>query len=219
MKKLLIALIVMTTTIGCYNHTDNKNQKTEVVDFVQKQKNDSIEKAKADSLVRINNEKREEDKKRLEILKKKFNFKRDEFNDSEWYANKKQADTYGKCLMVHVNSDGYIYLEDQYYAEDWIFHTRIEVKIGENVYKSENVETYSEDNKTTNDGGSVWENISYTGNKDNGIIKAIAESGNMAVKVRFVGRQYNSDFTLANRDKQSIKEGYELSELLKKIGK
>lgn len=221
MRKLLLALTVSTTIISCQNQTKNDkliDSKTETINLTQK--NEAVEKEKTDSIAKINNEQRIENKKKLEVLKKNFNFKKDEFNNSAWYCHKNQTVNNSwnrKCLITHINSDGYIYLEDQFYSDDWIFHTSIQVKIGENIYNSSVVETYEENNKTENSGGSVWENISYTDSKDNGIIKAIAESSNRPIKVRFVGKQYNSDFTLSNKDKKAIKEGYELAYLIKKL--
>ncbi len=223
MRKLLFPLTTLITIISCQNQTKTDKQidaKTETINLIQK--NEAVEKEKADSIAKINNEQRVENKKRLEILKKNFNFKKDEFNNTAWYRHKNQTVNNSwnrKCLITHINSDGYIYLEDQFYSDDWIFHSSIHVKIADNIYNSSVVETYEENNKTENSGGSIWENISYTDGKDNGIIKAIAESGNKLVKVRFVGKQYNSDFTLSNKDKKAIKEGYELAYLIKTVGK
>jgi hypothetical protein len=164
----------------------------------------------------------EENKKRLTVLKKNFVYNEDEFNNIGWYTHRSQTANNSwnrKLLKANVNSSGYIYLEDQYHSSDWIFHKRIEVKIGDNIYKSEEVPTFNEDNKTSNSSDSVWEDIHYSGNKDNGIIKAIVENNSLPVKVRFIGREYYSDFTLSNKDIQAIKDSYELSELIKKVGK
>lgn len=224
MRKLIIVLIVTAVTISCQNQSKRENQtdkEKETIDLAEKQKNDSIQKAREDSIAKVNAIQLDEDKKRLAVLKKNFEYKEDEFNKIGWYTHKNQTVDNSwnrKCLITHVNSNGYIYLEDQYYSEDWIFHTRIEVKIGDNIYKSEDVPTYSKYNRTQNSSRSVWENVSYTSGKDNGIIKAIAESGDKPVKVRFIGREYYSDFTLSNKDKQAIKDSYELSNLIKKIG-
>jgi hypothetical protein len=163
----------------------------------------------------------EADKKQLADLKTKFDYKYDEFKNIGWYQAKTQAvdSTWDeKMLKVHVNNTGYLYLSDQYYGDDWIFHTRIEVKIGEAIYRSEDIPTYSPENKQDNSGGSVWETISYTDGKDNGIIHAIAESGDATIRVRFTGERETRDFTLTKRDRQAIKDGYQLSELLKRVG-
>lgn len=161
------------------------------------------------------------DKTRLAELKKKFNYKYDEFQEKGWYEAKTQtvANTFDKkMLKVNVNNVGFAYLSDQYYASDWLFHTRIEVKIGDTLYKTDDVETYDPHNVTNNSGGSIWEWIDYTGDKDNGIIKAIAESGTLPIKVRFTGGQGVDDITLSERDRQAIKDSYELSNLIKETG-
>lgn len=161
------------------------------------------------------------DKVRLADLKTKFNYKYDEFEKIGWYENKSQiVDTTfdKKMLRVRVNNTGYAYLEDQYYGDNWIFHTRVEVKIGDKVYKSADIPTYDSDNARENSGGSVWETISYTGGRDNGIIEAIAKNSDSLVLVRFAGDHGVSDFTLAKRDQQAIKDAYELSTLIKGVG-
>jgi hypothetical protein len=163
----------------------------------------------------------EADKKQLADLKTKFNYDYDEFEKKGWYEAKTQvvANTFDKkMLRVRVNNVGYAYLEDQYYGDDWIFHTHVEVKIGDAVYKSEDIASYDPNNSRHNSSGSVWEAISYTGGKDNGIIKAIAESGDAPIKVRFTGGEGVSDFTLAKRDQQAIKDAYQLSNLIKSTG-
>ena len=163
----------------------------------------------------------EADKKTLADLKTKFKYTYDEFEKKGWYEAKTQNvdNTWNKqVLKVYVNNVGYAYLSDQYYGESWIFHTRVEVKIGDTVYKSDDIPTYDSDNSTHNSGGSVWESLSYTGGRDNGIIKAIAESGDAAVLVRFTSDQGQKDFTLAKRDQEAIKDAYELSNLIIKVG-
>lgn len=163
----------------------------------------------------------EADKKELEILKKNFDYKYDEFDKKGWYTHKSQtisnslSRTY---LKVLVNNTGYNYLESQYYGSDWLFHTRVEVKIGDAIYKSDDVSTFDENNSRDNTGGSVWETISYTKDRDNGIIVAIALAGDTPIKVRFAGDEGVKDITLSKKDQQAIQDSYRLSQLLKEIG-
>ena len=164
----------------------------------------------------------EAEKKQLADLKTKFNYKYDQFESKGWYDAKTEATdyTYNKeMLKVNVNNVGYAYLQDQYYGDDWIFHTRVQVKIGDAVYTSADIPSYDPNNSTNNGSGSVWETISYTGGQDNGIIKAIAESGTTPVLVRFAGGSGGVyDFTLSERDRQAIKDAYQLSTLIKETG-
>lgn len=162
------------------------------------------------------------DKARLAELKTKFNYKYDEFEKKGWYEAKSQvaSTTFNsQVLEVRVNNAGYSYLEDRYYGDDWLFHTRAEVKIGDAIYKTDDIQTYDDNNSSWNSGGHVWESISYTAGRDNGIIKAIAESGDQPIKVRFTGGSDGvKDFTLTERDRQAIKNAYELSNLIISTG-
>lgn len=69
MRKLLFPLTTLITIISCQNQTKTDKQidaKTETINLIQK--NEAVEKEKADSIAKINNEQRVENKKRLEIL-------------------------------------------------------------------------------------------------------------------------------------------------------
>lgn len=223
MKNVIAIFILIFFIYSCQNNKENKSNKE------NKAKTDSIEKAKTDSIEKNAIEdsialakQNELDEIRFKELVKNFDYKKDEFSGKGWYRHKihnLNNILHKNCLFVHVNSTGYYYLEDQYYDTDWIFHTKIEVKIGNTVYRSKEIPTYNEDNVTENYGGYVWENISYTSGGDKGIVKAIAENDTVKIKVRFIGRQYNSDFTLSEKDKKAIKESYELSCLIYRIKK
>jgi hypothetical protein len=157
----------------------------------------------------------------LADLKTKFKYTYDEFDKKGWYENKSQVTniTYDKSILrVRVNNVGYAYLESQYYGDDWIFHTHVEVKIGDTVYQTEDIPTYDKNNAHSNTGGSVWEVVAYTADRDNGIMKAIAESGDAVIKVRFAGGEGHYDMTLSKRDQQAIKDAYQLSQLIIKVG-
>lgn len=164
----------------------------------------------------------EADQKRLEELKARFNYKYDEFKKVGWYENKNQTadNSFNRTLLkVIVRNDGYNYLEDQYYASDWLFHTKIQVIIEgvDKVYESDEVPIYSKNNTTENSGGSIWETISYLDGGDNGIVQAIAENSDKQIKVRFSGREYVKDVVLSKIDKQAVKDSYELANLLKEV--
>lgn len=159
----------------------------------------------------------EKNKKAFENLKRKFTYKKDEFKDIGFYTHK----TWGKnwknrcTLTSDVNSSGYVWLNSNYSREDWLFHTRIIVKIGDETIRSEEVPTYSDNHRTDNAGGRVWEVITY--NDDKGILKAIAENSDKKIKVRFEGDKYYHDVTLSSKDKLALKDCYELGQLIKKM--
>jgi hypothetical protein len=220
-----MALLFLCFFIGCNNEQNIEQRAFQIFtlrkDSINEVKAKILEIARRDSLESIKKAERIKDIKKRDLLKKNFILKKDEFDGEGWYTHRNQtisANYNRKCLYTHVNTTGYIYLEDQYHSDDWIFHTSIDVKIGEKVYRSSKIETFDKNHKTENSGYSVWENISYTNGKDNGIIKAIAENTEKEIKVRFNGKQYYSDMVLSSKDKRSIKESYEFSELIKKVG-
>jgi RNA polymerase subunit RPABC4/transcription elongation factor Spt4 len=164
-----------------------------------------------------------QNKETLEKLKQNFIFESDEFKGGGWYTHKNQIvdKTYNRTyLRTHVSADGNIYLSSHYYdissryhSSDWIFHKKVLVKIGATVLETDEISHFNQERE--NSSGSIWEVNHYTKNRDNGIIKLIAENYDQEIKVRFVGK-YDIDIVLADQDKVAIKESYELSELLKK---
>lgn len=160
----------------------------------------------------------EKSKQELEVLKKKFDFNNDEFKKVGWYVHKDQKSYTRDMLKMNIMNDGYYYMESQYHASDWMFHQKVQVKIGDKVYESETVPTTSKNNITDATGEGIYENVSYLAGGDNGIIEAIAKSGDQEILVRFEGRESVHDFTLNPKDKQAIIDGYRLSELLKITG-
>lgn len=159
----------------------------------------------------------QENVEKLEKLKKKFNFKQDEFKGDGWYTHLQAGDVSWNriYLSTPVNSSGYIYLISHYYASDWLFHTKVMAKVGERVIETEDIPLYSDDHDSDNNSGSIYEINHYTRNRDNGIIKLIAENYDKEIKVRFVGKYYR-DMVLSEQNKIAIKESYDLSDLIKK---
>ncbi|MGR6086881.1 MAG: hypothetical protein ACU4F9_01780 [Arcticibacter sp.] len=213
---LFLGLFAIYLISAC-NHSSNDSS-SDIKDTVA---NAALPSDLMDSIVAINEYPENQDSVKLvvEKLKASFKYKYDDIREIGWYTHNSQNGSktwYRSCLLIHVRNDGYMYMEDQYYADEWLFHESITVKIGDSLYFSETVPTYDSSNKTQNDGGKIWENISYT-DADNYILKAIAEAGDQEVKIRFNGREYISDKILSSTDKKAIKEGYALSEALKKF--
>jgi len=223
MKKIIVYILVISF-IACQNEqhkTSDVSKKNDSLESAIKLRNELLKKIKDDSIAYANSPQRLDDIKRRDILIKDFEYKYDEFKKIGWYTQKKH--TVEKmltkiCLYAHINNSGIIYLEDQYYAKDWIFHTNIQVKIGDKILQSEIIPTSQRENTHENYDGYIWENIHYTDGRDNGILQAIAENSNTEIKIRFVGEQYHYDFILPKIDKEAIKETYELYQLFKKVG-
>lgn len=196
-----------------------KTYRVVIEDLISKRKELDAEKKKIkEQKDKKKKKKNEQALKKLPKMEKKFLKKTDEFNGNTWYTHKTWGKYYPnrKTLVAKVNSNGFIYLKSNYYSSDWLFHTSIKVKIGNKKYKTLDVPRYSENNDTDNSGGDIWESVSYL-ESDNGIIKAIAENVNSKVLVRFNGSKHYDESTLSTRDKNAIKDCYELSNLLKSV--
>ncbi|MEO8149580.1 MAG: hypothetical protein ABI723_18215 [Bacteroidia bacterium] len=135
MKKLFPFVITLSLLFGCQNQSP-KTPATVNHSFPIYDSSRTIILNNTNKIASIQLAK---DVKRLNELKKSFVFEKDEFNNSGWYVHKFQTvdNSYNrKCLKVHISSQGYIYLQDQYYADDWLFHVDVMVKIVDNIYNS-----------------------------------------------------------------------------------
>ena len=130
----------------------------------------------------------------------------DKFSDYVWYEQKTQTSVTRSMLKVMLDEDGTKRLISQYYGNDWIFHNQVQVKIGDVVYTTG---TGSPNRSAGSDG--VYESNLY--DNDEGIIDAIAKSGDTPVYVRLVGKT-DHDFTLSKNDKFAILESDTLSGIL-----
>ncbi|KGO88395.1 hypothetical protein Q765_00315 [Flavobacterium rivuli WB 3.3-2 = DSM 21788] len=158
------------------------------------------------------------DVKIIDSLKSKFHIKKDEFDKSVWINHKAFGTKYwpNRCtLAVYIREDGSYYTQSNYYGEDWVFHTNVQVKLGDEVFTSETIPTYSKNNIKDNDGGQVWEVVQYTENTPD-IAQAISYyDGKGPVKIRFNGRQSSHDVVLSKSDRKAITESIMFAEALK----
>ena len=181
---------------------------------------ENIFNSKTDELVKQSEIENAKEKKELEMkfenLKKKFSYKKDEFQDIGFYSHK----TWGKywpnrkTLTSGVNSSGYAWLRSNYSASDWIFHTSIYVLIDDKKLTSPIVETYNENNITKHDGGRIWEVVTYD---NTNILQEIAMNTDKTIKVRFNGTEFYDDITLSSKDKKALKDCYDLAKMIKEL--
>jgi hypothetical protein len=220
MKKILsISLIILVMgLLGC-----NKPKKT-MVWGTKQQKETHEKKIEEQYLLERNKEFKEQCEeykiieKKIPELEKNFIYEDNDFDTYGWYTHKTQTIKNSwnrKLLKAIVRHDGLIFLVDQFYGENWLFHSQIKVKIGSIIYDSDYVPPFKSNNHTEFSSGSIWEIINYDFNENNtNIIRAIAMSENVPIKIRFIGREYYADVVLAKRDKIAIKESYEFATLL-----
>jgi len=154
-------------------------------------------------------------------LKRHFVFAADSIEGGGWYTHKHQtvASSWNrKYLAVHVADDGRTYLSSQYTGDSWLFHTRLVVRIGDRILRSEDIPSYSNLNVRSNSGGQVWETLHFTGGQDNGILDAIAAATDTdIVRVRFEGSEHSSDIVLARRDVDALRDGRALGSALGRL--
>lgn len=112
--------------------------------------------------------------------------------------------------IIQSKNSTKIYFISNFYREDWIFHTRIKVKIGELSKQTSPVKGRRE---VTTDGEIIETNY-YGLDSDILILKWIADNYTKDIKVRFYGKDYYDDFIVSMDQKLAIKETYDLYKLL-----
>lgn len=172
--------------------------------------------------IRLRDEQRAADSsaavRELVRLKRKFRFDADAIEGGGWYEHRNQTvdNSWDRTyLEVHVAHDGRTYLSSHYYGDDWIFHDRLVVRIGDNRLESDAIPSFDKSAVRHNSGGSVWESLHLTGGRDNGILEAIAKDSTSAILVRLAGDRSQRDIVLSKRDHEAIRDGYALGRLLK----
>lgn len=216
--KIILGFFAVILILGWIGSLSDPQPKTNAADPepVTEANNNSKTEAKTDvkaELAAMDAKIKEEAIKNLPILKKKFNFKKDEFKEIGWYTHKNQAGATRTTLLVHVNDKGFLYLESQYHRDDWIFHDHVQVKAGELVLSSPTIPRTHENN-VTEVGDGVWENVHYLDGVD-AILTLIESNQKKPIKVRFEGRQRYYDMTLSEKDKTAIVEAIELSKAIR----
>lgn len=153
-------------------------------------------------------------------LEQKFIKRHDEFQEVDWYFPKSLRETnevYVGGLEAHVNSKGYFYLTSTYNAQNWLFHEKMAIKCKGQLYETQRVPTYNENNRTSSGSWGVSENVDYSNEISKEIAKAISNSDTSKVLMRLEGREYYRDFTLTGLQKQAVADAYRLQELINQL--
>jgi hypothetical protein len=152
------------------------------------------------------------DSSKIKDLTKYFRKKKDEFSNINriWYEP--------KSAPQHANRNGlYCYFQTengmpsnlrlrfQYYAEDWLFFSRIQFAIDGKAY-----EYIPDDTETdSGDGGNIWEWCDQSLlQADKELIYALANA--KSAKMKIIGRQYHNQKTISQEQIKSIKQALEL---------
>ncbi|PZX12942.1 hypothetical protein LX69_02746 [Breznakibacter xylanolyticus] len=133
------------------------------------------------------------------------------------HKQQKRINYYGRTyLRPTLDTLGNFYLTSYYCGEGNIHHTHIKVTAGDASMVSETIEPDGFYNRQFDDGGLYWEVVQYRDGKDNGVIDLIARNADKTIKVQLMGKR-NTVVWMEKPDKEAIRDGYEISFLLKEI--
>ena len=215
----ILALLFLIGMIATFTDSPSETEATPVAD-TEKTAEDLAKEKEAKEAAEL--AELAEFKKNVRIvdsLKSKFYIAKDEFKGVTFMNHKTFGTKYwpNRCtLVVYVRGDGSYYTQSNYYADDWVFHDRVQIKAGNSVITSEIIEFHDSRSKKENDGGEVWEINQYTDNTPD-IAKAIAEyEGDAPVLIRFEGDKKVHDVKLSAKDKNAIKESVIFANALSK---
>lgn len=213
-------VVVPSIFLGIFLIADGESKKEQAQQQAEKSQisqsvEDPLEAARQDSIREVE---RAQAMKQLDVLKQKFIFEGDDFSGGGWYYHKRWGTKWPhrNTLMVHVNSNGDMDLVSNYWSDDWLFHTKAQIKIGDHVHSTSEVSRRDKKNHSEVVTGGVYEVLYLDSYQDIAIIHLLSRSveEKQEVKVRLQGDQYYKDYTLSNADKLAIKECYDLASLI-----
>ncbi len=143
----------------------------------------------------------------------------DEYGGKKVLIHKRQKpeNSYARTyLRAHLNLDGDFYISSRYNGTDRIYHDQIKVYFSGNSVTSEEVAEDGFNNRHFEDGENQWEIVLFKEGKDNGVVDFIASNWNQSLKIQFRGKKYFY-IVMEKFDKEAIRDGYEISFVLKEI--
>lgn len=216
---LLAGLVILI--VGFKMCSDDSVNTDKSKDFVQETVTDSVNKKKIiEARIAGLKTQKEDAIKTIKKLTPKFIKKVDEFRDITFYTHRTFGSYYPnrKTLCGEVNSNGDFNLKSNYYSEDWLFHTKFILLVNGEKAESATVETFSENNRTDNSGGEIWENVYYGTQNDSSvqdILILLDTNKGKTAKIRFIGREHYDDAILRQSDVTAILESYYLAKAFK----
>jgi hypothetical protein len=154
----------------------------------------------------------------LEPMMKNFILS-DEYGSDKILIHKyqKPENCYNRTFIrAYLYESGKFFISSRYHGDKWINHQQIKVYNNNQSVLSEIVPEDDFNNKRFDDQGLKWETVNYKDGKDNGIIDYIASHWKEPLKVHFIGKG-NAYIVLEQYDKEAIRDGYEISFILKEI--
>lgn len=117
-------------------------------------------------------------------------------------------------LKINLNEKGDCWLMSHYYGKSWIDHVSLRVYNQDHFVLSDTISLSDPWNRKVEDMGDKWETIEFHEGTDAGIIAFIADNYQKSIKVRFNGKSFQY-IVLESYDKEAIRKGWELAQLLK----
>lgn len=121
-------------------------------------------------------------------------------------------------IRANLNSKGDFYLSSQYVGEANINHTNMKAICGQLTAQSAEFKEDGFANRHFEDEDTKWEVVCFKNGSDNGISDLIASHSDAAIHVELRGGAGYTIY-LEDYDKEAIKDGYEISFVLKEIAK
>jgi hypothetical protein len=119
-------------------------------------------------------------------------------------------------IRTHLESDGTFYISSYYSGSHHINHSSIKVYHQNQSIQTEDIPFDEFENRHFDDGENKWEVVNYKNGKDNGVIDFISKKIDLSLKAQFIGNK-SSYIVLEKADKEAIRDGYEISFILRDI--
>lgn len=160
-----------------------------------------------------------EKEKELKPLMKNFIIEKEYQRKILIHKRQKTTNSYNRTyLKSHLYMNGEFYISSHYCGESNINHNQIKVYNKGKSTISEEIPYDSLNNRHFDDGGLYWEIVNYKDGKDNGVVDFISQNYNLPLKVMYFGKK-NYYILLEKFDKEAIRDGYEISFILKEVNK
>jgi hypothetical protein len=119
-------------------------------------------------------------------------------------------------IRTHLEPDGTFYISSYYSGSHNINHSSIKVYHQNQSMQTEDIPYDEYENRHFDDGDNKWEVVKYKNGKDNGVIDFISKNIDQPLKAQFIGNK-SVYIVLERTDKEAIRDGYEISFILKDI--
>lgn len=120
------------------------------------------------------------------------------------------------CIYPEVGANGALVLVSRFVSDSGLYHTDIQVSIGNKTLNSSRVPPYDSRSSRSYLGTQIMEEVRFGRAEDQAIMEALAKSGEQTIKVKFItGGSYQKEITLPQVYRSLIRDAWLYSQLLK----